>query len=224
MERRAEARYRRLMSQTVRRTDAEPLPDDVVTVRMELVDTDPLVWREVVVPTSATLKVLHEVIQVVMNWFDYHLWEFEIGGHAYGVPMEDDWRDEPMRDAAKTRLRDVLGTGATKIGYTYDFGDNWEMRLVARDRREGEFGRYPLYVGGERNAPPEDCGGVGGFYALLEALADEDHPDHDEVAEAFDGYDPEAVDEEGIRYGLLRLARARKGGRRPSRRRTAAGA
>jgi hypothetical protein len=29
-------------------------------------------------PTSITLKVVHDVIQAVMGWLDYHLWEFTI--------------------------------------------------------------------------------------------------------------------------------------------------
>ncbi len=51
---------------------------EVCTIRMELLDSDPLIWREVEVPTAITLKVLHDTIQIVMNWFDYHLWEFTV--------------------------------------------------------------------------------------------------------------------------------------------------
>lgn len=40
---------------------------------------------------------------------------------------------------------------------------------------------YPRYVGGKRNAPPEDCGGLPGFYEILAAVADPDHPDHAEI-------------------------------------------
>jgi hypothetical protein len=29
-----------------------------------------LIWRQVEVPTSITLKVLHDIIQIVMGWFD----------------------------------------------------------------------------------------------------------------------------------------------------------
>jgi Plasmid pRiA4b ORF-3-like protein len=35
-------------------------------VRIELRYTDPLIWRHVEVPTSITLKVLHDIIQAVM--------------------------------------------------------------------------------------------------------------------------------------------------------------
>ena len=53
--------------------------NQICTVRIELPDTDPLIWRQVEVPTSITLKVLHDIVQITMGWLDYHLWEFTIG-------------------------------------------------------------------------------------------------------------------------------------------------
>lgn len=41
--------------------------------------------------TSTTLKVLHDIVQATIGWFDYHLWEFTIAGHRYGLPMDEDW-------------------------------------------------------------------------------------------------------------------------------------
>ena len=38
------------------------------------------------------------------------------------------------------RLRDVLSPGTTLVYYTYDFGDNWEHRLMVSDVRPGEPG------------------------------------------------------------------------------------
>ena len=52
--------------------------NQIATIRIELLGTDPLIWRQVEVPTSATLKVLHDIVQAVMGWFDYYLWEFTI--------------------------------------------------------------------------------------------------------------------------------------------------
>jgi hypothetical protein len=51
--------------------------------------TDPLIWRQVEVPTSIALNVLHDIIQAVMGWFDYHLREFTIGKQKYGLPMDE---------------------------------------------------------------------------------------------------------------------------------------
>ena len=59
--------------------------NEIATVRIELRRSDPLIWRQVEVPTSITLNVPHDIIQAVMGWFDYHLWEFTIGKQKYGL-------------------------------------------------------------------------------------------------------------------------------------------
>jgi hypothetical protein len=79
------------MMSPARQNAASDSFNEIATVRIELRYTDPLIWRQVEVPTSITLKVLHDIIQVVMGWFDYHLWEFTIGKQRFGLPMDDDW-------------------------------------------------------------------------------------------------------------------------------------
>jgi hypothetical protein len=188
--------------------------NEIATVRIELVGSDPLIWREVEVPTSATLKVLHDIVQAVMGWFDYHLWEFSIGKQRYGLPMDEDWGTQPLIAASKIRLRDVLKPRKTTIDYLYDFGDGWEHRLTVTGVRAGQpGGSYPRYVGGERNAPPEDCGGIPGFYEMLDAVADPQHPNHDDVKEWLDEYDPTVIDQLPITYALTRIANRRNAAR-----------
>ena len=54
---------------------------------------------------------------------------------------------------------------------------------------------YPRCVAGARACPLEDCGGPWGYQALLEAVLDPDHPDHDEMSEWLDeDFDSEAFD------------------------------
>lgn len=184
--------------------------NEIATIRIELVGSDPLIWREVEVPTSITLKVLHDIIQAVMGWFDCHLWEFTIGERRYGLPPDEDWGTEPRFEAAKVRLRDVVNSGSTTIHYVYDFGDSWEHRLTVTAIRQGDPDTpYPRYVGGERNTPPEECGGIPGFYEILAAMADPDHPNHTEMADWFDDYDPDVFDELPITYALARIANQR---------------
>ena len=183
---------------------------EVATVRIELLGSDPLIWRQVEVPTSITLKVLHDIIQIAMNWFDYHLWQFSVGEQRYGLPMDEDWGTEPRIDAKKVRLRDVLTARKTVIDYLYDFGDSWEHRLTVTDLRSGEPGiSYPRYIAGEKNAPPEDCGGIPGFYEMLDALANPKHPNHAEAVKWLDEYDPNIIDELPIKFGLSRIANRR---------------
>jgi Plasmid pRiA4b ORF-3-like protein len=71
-----------------KRKSASDSFNEIATVRIELRHTDPLIWREVEVPTSITLMVLHDIIQAVMGWFDCHLWEFSIDRRKYGLAME----------------------------------------------------------------------------------------------------------------------------------------
>ncbi|MGI9376979.1 MAG: IS1096 element passenger TnpR family protein, partial [Tsuneonella suprasediminis] len=41
----------------------------IATLRIDLKDSDPPIWRQVEVPTSITLKVLHDIVQAAMGWF-----------------------------------------------------------------------------------------------------------------------------------------------------------
>lgn len=183
--------------------------NEIATIRIELRDSDPLIWRQVEAPTSITLKTLHDVIQATMGWFDRHLWEFTIAKRRYGPPMDEDWGTERL-DAAKVRLRDVLAARKTTIDYIYDFGDSWEHKLTVTDVRAGEPGHfYPRYVAGERNGPPEDCGGTPGFYDMLNAAADPKHPNHADAVEWLDGYDLDTFDDLPIKIALGRIANRR---------------
>jgi hypothetical protein len=183
---------------------------EIAMLRIELKDSDPPIWRVVEVPTSITLKVLHDIVQAAMGWLDYHLWELVIDGQTYGLPMEDDWGTAPRKIAARTRLRDVLAPGTTKIDYTYDFDDNWEHSLIISDVRAGDLGTaYPRFIEGERDCPPEDCGGIPGFYEMLEARADPEHPDHAELTRWLDEYDPDEFDAFPIQVALGRIAARR---------------
>jgi hypothetical protein len=202
------------MKSPTRQNAASNSFNEIATVRIELRHTDPLVWRQVEVPTSITLKVLHDIVQAAMGWFDSHLWEFAIGKQKYCLPMDDDWGTVPRIEAATVRLREVLKPRKTVIDYTYDFGDGWEHRLTVTDVRAGQPGvSYPRYIGGERNGPPEDCGGIPGFYELLEAIADPTHPSHAYFKELAGDYDPDMFDELPIKYALGRIANRRNAAR-----------
>ncbi len=185
--------------------------NEIATLRIELLDTDPLIWRQVDVPTSITLKGVHDIIQAAMGWYDQHLWALFLGRQRYAQSIaSDDGGDPPVIKADKVRLRDILKPTRTVMDYTYDFGDGWEHRLTFTDIRSGDpEAEYPCYVAGERCAPPEDCGGLPGFYGALEVMADPAHPDHADVADWFDGFDPDRIDELVLKIALSRIARRR---------------
>ncbi|WP_047985473.1 plasmid pRiA4b ORF-3 family protein [Ornithinibacillus californiensis] len=46
-------------------------------IKIEMVDS-PSIWRRVVMPSDATFRRLHDVIQTVFNFRDYHLFDFDL--------------------------------------------------------------------------------------------------------------------------------------------------
>jgi hypothetical protein len=76
--------------------------------------------------------------------------------------------------------------------YEYDFGDGWRHAVTVT--KVSAVGRPPAprCIAGQRACPPEDCGGPSGYQNLLAVLADPSHPEHDELVEWSDGYEPES--------------------------------
>jgi hypothetical protein len=126
---------------------------EIATLRIELKDSDPPIWRVTELQTSITFKVLHDIVQAAIGWLDYHLWELVIDGKTW-PSLDDDWGTAPPKIAARTRLRDLLALGTTRIDYTYDFGDNGGYSLIVSDVPTGDPGAaYPRLIEGECDRP-----------------------------------------------------------------------
>jgi Plasmid pRiA4b ORF-3-like protein len=149
--------------------------DEIAVLRIELDGIEPLIWRRVGVRAEISLADLHRVIQAVMGWLNSHLWEFEIDGRKYGpcLPGEPDW-NERIANAETVTLGTVLHAGERTMQYVYDMGDSWEHSIIV-ERLKAPLPevRYPQFLGGERRCPPEDCGGVPGYYEFLKNVTSE---------------------------------------------------
>lgn len=168
-------------------------------LKVTLEDTDPPIWRRLVVPAELTLVELHAVLQLAMGWTNSHLHAFRIGDARFEIPApEPGWADDDndAEDERLARLSDVAPSPKARFSYEYDFGDSWEHKIVLEKTASAEPGvAYPRVVDGALACPPEDVGGVGGYYDFLAAMADRRHPRHKELrkwhgqsfaAEAFD--------------------------------------
>ena len=187
-------------------------PQEIYQIKVTLMGTDPPIWRQLLVPANLTLERLHDVLQLAVGWEDCHMHEFRIGKQVFGTPnpMEQAF-DGPRTASERTaRLDGVLGR-SRKALYTYDFGDSWDHEIVVEKRLPAEPGRvYPTCVAGERHGPPEDCGGIPGFYNLLEAIGDPEHEEHETMLEWLgDGFDPEAFSVDEVNQRLMPLQRRR---------------
>ena len=108
-----------------------------------------------------------------------------VGGrpHARIFQLASDASDDPILKTGSwgCPLRKMnapcvsLATGrvGSKAIYTYDFGDSWEHSIVLEKRLPIDPNTpYPVCTDGQLACPPEDCGGIPGFYDLIEVLSD----------------------------------------------------
>ena len=113
----------------------------------------PQIWRRFKVPAGISFHTLHDIVQVVMGWENYHLYRFDVGWKGFTTqPMagEDHYSDE--------RIDAYLAEVGYQLFYEYDFGDRWEHVLTLEKVLVREIDE-PLCIAGNRACPPEDSGG-----------------------------------------------------------------
>ena len=194
-------------------------PSEVVgnyQLKITLRGTKPPIWRRFVVPSVIKMNHLHDVIQAVMGWYDGHLHAFDIGNERY-TAMSRDGIDLDMEGADECRFRlcDVIGRPKSKFTYEYDFGDGWEHQLMLEKLLAvGESTAF-VCLAGKGACPLEDCGGIGGYYHLLEVLAHPDDPEHDDMKEWVGGeINPDEFDLDAVNKSLEPM-RSRYAGQKP---------
>lgn len=171
--------------------------------KITLIGSDPPIWRRIQVE-SGTFDELHNAIQAAMGWENAHLYEFNVDGCTVG-----DYGSDCDYDSAEARFTDFLPEdgGRFSFRYWYDFGDDW-MHEVSFERcvpiEKGQ--KYPVCIAGERACPPEDIGGIWGFYHCLEAISDPDHPEYEDFIEWCDPFDPDAFDAKQATQRMQRRA------------------
>jgi hypothetical protein len=194
-------------------TKKSTVQTEVFQLNVTLLGTMPPIWRRLLVPANITLGQLHNVLQDAMGWQDCHMHEFFAGHRHFGQPDPEDrlMGMPPVENERTVHLSDVLSRVRAKVIYTYDFGDSWEHSIVLEKRLPADPGStYPVCTGGERACPPEDCGGIPGFYDLLDALADSAHERHEELMDWLeDDYDPDAFSIDDVNRILTPLRRRR---------------
>jgi hypothetical protein len=155
-------------------------------LRVQLEGAFPPVWRRVEVASDLGLGDLHDVLQVLLGWEDYHLHRFTTGPElepgavfACTADLAEAFDDEdPSMPTWDVRIDELLAEPGERLHYQYDYGDNWWLTLEVEDIDDGHVppGRATLLEGAGAS-PPEDCGGIHG-YRMIVAASDPAHPDH----------------------------------------------
>ncbi|MBI9011013.1 MAG: plasmid pRiA4b ORF-3 family protein [Clostridiales bacterium] len=190
-------------------------------INIVLEDSDPIIWRKVILPAGATYKRLHDIIQNVTNFQSgypcggYHLYDFDLSKDNVRVTDNDDaylnhkhyMKNKKMyEERLKTVPKGVLDfeirhqshlekvvkkpSGLKidayletykEIEYLYDFGDGWTFKITLEDIVDDYYFGYATLLSGAETAPPEDVGGIYGYYSFLEIYNDSTHPEHESM-------------------------------------------
>lgn len=159
--------------------------DTVYQFKIVLEGIEPIIWRRVRVPSHYSFWDLHVAIQDVMGWLDCHLHQFDIFNprrrqkDRIGIPDGTSDDTEPMVAGWQAKIADYFSLKNKTADYLYDFGDSWQHKImleeiVSVDRR-GQ--KYPQCIDGKGACPPEDCGGIPGYYSILKIM---NNPKHEE--------------------------------------------
>lgn len=150
----------------------------------------PQIWRRFALPCDTRLDKVHNVIQIVMGWEDYHLHQFvSKDKKIYGIPDPD---GPPTINEKRAKLTDLVNEVGDEFLYEYDFGDGWLHRIkLVKIRQPNQDERAIVCLSGKRACPPEDVGGAWGYQEVIENLSLPKRKRDEELIDWLGDYDPE---------------------------------
>jgi hypothetical protein len=173
----------------------------VYQLKVTIRGSKPPIWRRIEVTSDTTLTKLHQILQIAFGWTNSHLHQFVVNNKHYapsGFGLDHTVNEQ------RVKLEGLGLQPKIHFGYDYDFGDNWEHDILVEKILPVEAGgRYPRVIAGKLSGPPEDCGGIWGYYDLLETIKDPKNPDYEDMREWLGGdFDPEAFDLDSLNAEL----------------------
>lgn len=176
----------------------------IYQIKVTLLGSKPPIWRRFQVESDITLGDVHDILQDVMGWNDSHLHQFIIDQKYYGIPMPGEIFDLEVEDEEDYRLDQVIKKEKQKFVYEYDFGDSWEHALEVEKILPREKNVvYPRCLDGRLACPPDDCGGIWGYYDMLEIVTRPKHPEYEEMLDWLgEDFNPEEFDLDRINKSL----------------------
>ncbi len=180
--------------------------NQVYQFKITLQGIKPPIWRRIQVPETYTFWDLHVAVQDAMGWSDSHLHEFRILNPSTGLEVDIGLPDDELGKKILTdwnqKIADYFTMDNPSADYMYDFGDGWEHKIQLEKILPREQNvNYPVCIKGKRACPPEDCGGIGGYYNLLEIISDPENEEYEEMMEWVGGkFDPEHFDVKEVSF------------------------
>ncbi|MCY7404407.1 MAG: plasmid pRiA4b ORF-3 family protein [Cryobacterium sp.] len=188
------------------------------TLQIDIVNSTPLIWRRLSLPSNVPLDRLHDVLQAAFGWTNSHLHQFTPSADPHrhefeGIltPFDLEEGDEGTLES-ELRLDQFLATVGDTLRYVYDFGDDWEhtLTLEAVEPIEPDGTAVPAVrcLDGRRKGPPEDVGGIRNYDHLIAVVTRASLPESREVLDEISALDlwnfSDEIDLDAINRGLHR--------------------
>lgn len=154
---------------------------------------EPEIWRRIHMSSQCTFADLDLLIKGSMGWSGCCQHKFLVKHPINNCVVEivprwmlgQPWRTngENLIDESDTAIADFFTRSNDKGAYVYDIADEWEHTIHLEEIVDVKYQQMDIKicVGGEGLCPPEECGGVSGYYRLFEILRDPLHPEHAEM-------------------------------------------
>lgn len=115
------------------------------------------IWRRVAVPVGYNFHELHEIIQIVFGWENYHLHEYQIGKLIIAADENEEAGDSLDNFSYESEVNlDMILLNVKKFTYIYDFGDWWEHNIEIEEIIDCEC-PYPQLLDFGGTMVVEDC-------------------------------------------------------------------
>ena len=174
-------------------------------IKVTIKGSKPPIWRKIIIPAGINFMQLHNIIQVAFEWMNYHLYEFTFKDISDRITNDTEACDEYnyfTSKEGKQRFKEMFGfclipsktlyakevsideyfKRVKKLIYVYDFGDWWEHTIEIMNVIEDYEYEYPKVTKFRQISPPDDCGGIDGYYEFLEQYLDEENPEQASIA------------------------------------------
>ena len=179
-------------------------------LKIQIQNSHPPIWRRIIVPAGLSFSQLSILLNEAMGWCGYHLTSFEF--YHQKIRIEENleeydmwgWDEYEMLEAGETLIDEFLDDEQW-FTYIYDFGDYWKHRVTIEKVLTDYENHYAQVLKYKGDTPYEDCGGLSGYYELLEILDDPKNPEYKEMKEWTKNHFTEEFDLERVNAKLRSL-------------------
>ncbi|QQE66165.1 hypothetical protein GFS31_28630 [Leptolyngbya sp. BL0902] len=166
------------------------MPSQRYQLRIDLLDSDPPIWRSLWVRANTPLADLPALLAAAMGWSGRAETQLKAPPTLDNPTMAEENGD------LSTDLSTMLRQPGDSLRYLYAPTLGWLHRVTLEAVAPVDNAQpLPCCIAGERHCPPEFCAGVWGYEDLLDRLNDPEDPDYADLWEqtGYD-FDPEKFD------------------------------